>query len=223
MKVLNAVLADDHRLFVEGMAAILQSLNGQFKLRLTNVVVDGSKILPVLSKAKADILFMDLNMPGVNCLELIAEIKDRYPQLHLIVISGYEDPKLVRTAFRNGADGYMLKSSGLKDLHKAVVEVTSGRSYWGKGIQLTPAKGQRPKKRTEDSSFEDKFTIRQNLTKREKEVLNLISQAKSNKEIARDLFISPETVGVHRKNIMRKLKVNTTASLIKFALDFNLV
>ena len=208
MKVLNAVLADDHRLFLEGMAAILHSLNGQFKLKLVNSISDGTKILPALAKANADILFMDLNMPGVNGLDLIAQIKNEYPGLNLIVVSGYEDPKLVRTAFRNGADGYMLKSCGLKDLHKAILEVVSGRTYWGSGIQLTPAKDSRPKSKKANFNFEDKFTIRQNLTKREKEVLHLISQAKSNKDIAKELFISPETVGVHRKNIMRKLKVN---------------
>ena len=224
MKVLQVVIADDHRLFVEGISAILGSLNGQFKLNLAGAAYDGSALLELLRSVKCDLVFLDLNMPGMEGMELIPIIKDLYPDIMLIVISGYGDPKLVRDCFKKGADAYLMKSSGLKDLHKAIGEVTSGRSYWGEGLRLTPAKNTAKKKAlVMDGNFDDKFVIKQNLTRREHEILSLISQAKSNKIIAGELYISPETVSVHRKNIMRKLGVNSTASLIKFAMDHNLV
>jgi len=224
MKVLRVVIADDHRLFVEGLSAIVGGMNGQFKLELAGVAFDGSSLLELLKNVKTDLVFLDLNMPGRDGLEMIPEVKTKYPDVMLIVISGYGDPKLVRQCFKNGIDAYLRKSSGLKDLHKAIVEVSNGRSYWGEDLRLTPAKDERKRKVVIlDGNFDDKFVIKQNLTRREHEVLSLISQAKSNKIIASELFISPETVSVHRKNIMRKLGVNSTASLIKFAMDHNLI
>lgn len=225
MKTFEVVLADDHNLFVEGMKILIGSLNGQFKLNLAGTASEGSSLMELLKSVSCDLIFLDLNMPGENGLELIPKIKNLTPETWIIVISGYGDSKIVRKAFKQGVDGYLLKSSGLKDLHKAIVEVSAGKTYWGDGLRLTPAKNQNNKKNSSKSSdeFEDQFTIQQNLTRRESEILQLISQAQSNKEIARELYISPETVSVHRKNIMRKLGVNNAASLIKFALDHNLV
>lgn len=225
MKTYNVVLADDHNLFVEGMKVLLGGLNGQFKLQLSGTASNGSALIELLRTVPCDIVFLDLNMPGESGLDLIPTIKDMNNNLLVIVISGYGDSKIVRKAFKQGVDGYLLKSSGLKDLHKAILEVSSGKTYWGEGLRLTPAKNEltNTKKSVGVDQFEDQFTIKQNLTRRESEILLLISQAQSNKEIASELYISPETVSVHRKNIMRKLGVNNAASLIKFALDHNLV
>ncbi|MDX1684035.1 MAG: response regulator transcription factor [Saprospiraceae bacterium] len=226
MKVFDVVLADDHKLFVEGMKAILEGLNGQYRFNLVGIAHDGSSLQELLKTVSCQIVLLDLNLPDINGIELIPVIKDNYPKTLIIVISGYGEPKLVRKAFKNGIDGYLLKNSSLKELQKGFVEVISGRPYWGEGLRLSPIKtnGSRDKNRNKSRGlFEDKFTIKQQLTRRESEILSLISQAQSNKDIASELFISPETVSVHRKNIMRKLGVNSTASLIKFALDHNLI
>ena len=225
MKTFEVVLADDHNLFVEGMKILLEGLNGQFKLKLVGTANNGSALKELLKSVECDMILLDLNMPGESGLDLIPELKEASPDLYIIVISGYGDSKIVRKAFKQGVDGYLLKSSGLKDLHKAIIEVTSGKTYWGDGLRLTPAKNEanQTKRNSPPEEFDDQFTIKQNLTRRESEILQLISQAQSNKEIANELYISPETVSVHRKNIMRKLGVNNAASLIKFALDHNLV
>lgn len=226
MKKFDVVIVDDHKLFVEGMKAVMQGLNGQYKFRLAGIAHDGSSFLEMLKTVRCELVFLDLNLPDVSGIDLIPKIKEEHPDIIIIVISGYGEPKLVRNAFKSGIDGYLLKSSSLKELHKAIIEVVNGRSYWGEGLSLSPPKDAQQrggKKGKEDAGFEDKFSIQQQLTRRESEILSLISQAQSNKDIAGELFISPETVSVHRKNIMRKLGVNSTASLIKFALDHNLV
>jgi DNA-binding NarL/FixJ family response regulator len=208
MKEFDVVIADDHKLFVEGMKAILEGLSGQFKYKLVGLANDGSSLMELLKTIECQLVLLDLNMPDINGIELIPTIKEEYPGIIIIVVSGYGEAKLVRSAFKGGADGYLLKSSSLKELHLAMIEVLNGRSYWGEGLRLTPPKkGKEPQilRKKTDTVFDDKFTIRQTLTRRESEILALISQAQSNKDIASDLFISPETVSVHRKNIMRKL------------------
>ena len=138
------------------------------------------------------------------------------------MLTAYGDHKFVSQALKSRADGYILKSNELEDFYEAVEEVISGNTYLGPGLHITPPNGSKvmsPKK----SNYEDRFVIKQKLTVREHEVLELITQAKNNKEIARELFISDQTVGVHRKNIMRKLGVRNTINLIKFAIDNQLV
>lgn len=225
MKKFDVVIADDHKLFVEGMKAIIKGMNGQYQFNLVGIAHDGSSLIEMLKTIDCQMVLLDLNMPDMSGIELVPLIKDQNPESIVIVISGYGEPKLVRKAFKNGVDGYLLKTSGLKELQKAITEVINGRSYWGEGLRLTPARAGAKANRANNSngSFEDKFTIKQQLTRRESEILSLISQAQSNKDIASELYISPETVSVHRKNIMRKLGVNSTASLIKFALDHNLI
>lgn len=226
MKIFDVVIADDHKLFVEGMKTILKGLNGQHRFNLVGIAHDGSSLTELLKTVDCQIVLLDLNLPDVNGIELVPEIKNQYPEILIIIISGYGEPKLVRKAFKNGVDGYLLKTSSLKELHKGVLEVINGRPFWGEGLRLSPARtnGSKQSKAADvHHLFEDKFTIRQQLTKRESEILSLISQAQTNKDIASELYISPETVSVHRKNIMRKLGVNSTASLIKFALDHNLI
>jgi DNA-binding NarL/FixJ family response regulator len=224
MKTFEVVLADDHKLFVEGMKALITGINGSYKLKLVGVANDGSSLLEMLKSITCDLVLLDLNMPGESGLELIPLIKELLPNTYIIVISGYGDSKVVRKAFKKGVDGYLHKTSGLKELHTAVTEVMAGKTFWGEGLSLSPPRNRREgQKASEGDAFEDQFTIKQNLTRRESEILQLISQAQSNKEIAKELYISPETVSVHRKNIMRKLGVNNAASLIKFALDHNLV
>lgn len=227
MKIFDVVIADDHKLFVEGMKAILKGLNGQQRFNLVGIAHDGSSLTELMKTVDCHIVLLDLNLPDMNGIDLIPQIKDQYPDTLIIVISGYGEPKLVRKAFKNGSDGYLLKTSSLKELHKGVNEVVSGRPFWGEGLRLSPARtnGNKQSATSSDANheFEDKFTITQQLTRRESEILSLISQAQSNKDIASELYISPETVSVHRKNIMKKLGVNSTASLIKFALDHNLI
>jgi DNA-binding NarL/FixJ family response regulator len=124
----------------------------------------------------------------------------------------------------NGADGYVAKKSTFRELIYALDEILEGNTYIGDGLRTSPAAFQKEEKPVRPKSeYNDTFTLKQKLTKREQEILELITQGKSNKHIGKELYISFQTVGVHRKNIMKKLGIRNTVSLIKFALDNHLV
>lgn len=181
---------------------------------------DGDVLWQLLQMTAADLLILDLNMPERNGLEIL-EIAGKLPHVpQILVLSMYDDVKIVRAAFRAGADGYILKRATILELYRAIEEVMAGEHFEGTGITMLepdiPA-------HFEEDEFRDTFVQRYQLTKREVEILKFIAQAKSNKEIAKTLYISDQTVSVHRKNIMRKMSVNNTAALIKLVYDNQLV
>jgi len=132
----------------------------------------------------------------------------------------FDDPRLVKAAFKAGADGYMLKSGSKDELFHAIEEVIEGHTYIGNGLALVE---HRNGNGSDVISPDKRFARTYGLTRREMEVMRYIGQALNNKDIAEKLFISDQTVSVHRKNIMRKLGVNNTASMIKIAFENNLV
>ncbi len=178
---------------------------------------NGVELLLKMQSLSPDILLLDLNMPVMNGLEVIPIIRQDYPHVQIIVVTKYSDPKFVRECLQlHKVSGYLLKTSGFHELIDALKNVMNGQTYISKNLQLYP------KDNIENDSlslFDEAFLSKYNLTRREVEILGLISQAKSSSEIAENLFISPQTVGAHRKNIMRKLNISTTAGLVRFAIE----
>jgi len=216
-KSLNSLfIADDHTLFVDAlvMALLYQT---SFPVQVLGTSNNGEELLEKLQTLRPDILLLDLNMPVMNGLEVIPILKENYPKLHIIIVTKYSDPKFVRECIQqHKVSGYILKTSGFEELIEALVNVSAGHIHISKNLQLYP------KESMEDNApslFEEAFLSKYNLTKREVEILGLISQAKSSSEIAENLYISPQTVGAHRKNIMRKLNISTTAGLVRFAIE----
>jgi DNA-binding NarL/FixJ family response regulator len=141
-------------------------------------------------------------------------IREAHTDVKVVIFTMYDQPKFIKEAFRQGAEGYILKSTSLADLVDGVRRVKEGHVYLSNGLSVFPGGNGK-----HDNAFEDGFLMRHSLTRRELEVLELIVRAKSNKEIADQLFISDQTVSVHRKNLMRKLKVSSTAALVRFFVD----
>ena len=221
---LKAMIIDDHRLFAEGLEALLKVAK-RVNVFVSEISRDGDEIYRVLTKKRIHIVFLDLNLGIKNGLDLIEPIKDLSPSTKVLVISGYEDEKFVRRAFVNGADGYLLKGSPLEELEDAIETVMSDNTFMGKGVQVTARRRDfREVRRSgvHSKGYMDHFSVKHHLTKREHEILQLITQAFSNKEIAQKLFISDQTVSVHRKNIMRKLGVSNTVSLVKAAQNLSI-
>lgn len=224
MKSTRIVIADDHDLFVDGLVSCLQNCSRpNFSPRISGSASTGSSLMKLLERIKADVILLDLNLPDEDGINLIKPIKKEYPGTRIIAITMYEDSKFIRAAFKEGVDGYILKTSAFNELIEAIEMVCRGETYMGNGLMIFPKSKKVNIPAPHKELYDDNFLIRHNLTKREIEILTLISQAHTNKEIALNLYISPETVSVHRKNIMRKLGVNNSASLIKFALDHSLV
>lgn len=209
-------IADDHTLYVDSLVIALGQ-QSVFPVRILGTASNGEDLLLKLAVQIPDILLLDLNMPVMNGLEVIPVLKADYPGLRVIVVTKYNDPKFVRHCLQvHDVSGYILKTSSLEELLHGLSQVKKGHLYMSKSLQLYP------KEATEEevgSLFEETFLAKYNLTRRELEILGLIAQAKSNAGIADGLFISPQTVRAHRKNIMRKLNISTTAGLVRFAIE----
>lgn len=221
MQQVNVVIADDHQLFITGLKTILQDVDG-YEINLTDVANTGDELMNILKKNIPDLLILDLNMPERDGLDVLSSIGHKYNDLRILALTMYDESKIVKSAFKSGVDGYVLKTSGKDELVRAITQVLEGYTFMGQGVSLNAfANGGR--KSDSAIQFEDRFIKKYNLTKREIEILRLISNALSNKEIAKELYISDQTVSVHRKNIMRKLGVSNTAGLIKIAYDHSLI
>jgi len=222
MTAISSVIVDNQSIFRAGLKSFFSALDEP------NIEVIGEEktaeglILFLHKNLGTQLVLLDLNLPDQDGLELIPQIRRQFKSVKIFVLTSYSDYKFVGQALKNGADGYILKSNETDHLIEGIQEVMLGNTYIAPGLHITPPNGKRLTN-GKKSIYEDRFVIKQKLTKREHEVLELITEAKNNKEIAKELYISDQTVGVHRKNIMRKLGVKNTINLIKFALENQLV
>ncbi len=218
MQTVNVVIADDHQLFSDSLKMLLIR-NEKYDFKVLNTVCKGELILETIQNLNPQILFLDLNMPNSNNIELITDLKKADKNLKILVISSFEEIKIIKNVFKKGADGYLLKSANIDELIDAVTSVLNGDIFTSAGINFNIHTSSFGLKDT----YEDSFSKKYNLTKRELEIMMMITKAKNNKQIAKDLYISDQTVAVHRKNIMRKLYVTNTAGLVKIVYDNNLL
>lgn len=220
IKSLQVLIADGHPIFIEGLRNVLGMSSGRFHFLLKGIVQNTANLEEMLHRIPADLVLMDMNLNEGEGLNIVPLIKKTHPQLRLILFTQSDDARLVKAAFRAGCDGLLLKSTSRDELFRAVEEVMAGKTFIGKGLTLSD---RLPGIGSDSAQPETRFARKFGLTRREIEVMRYIGQVMSNKDIAEKLYISDQTVSVHRKNIMRKLGVNNTASLIKIAFENNLV
>jgi len=205
------VLADDHVLFREGIKSLLQR---KTYFEIVGESSDGLELLRLLDKVTPQMVILDISMPSLRGIEAIHEIKTIHPDVKILILTMHKDKELLRQAITAGAEGYLLKEDAGAELFSAIEKIRQGRTYvsphlsddltedWAKlrrGVQKPPSETP--------------------LTNRERQVLKMIAEGKSRKEIGDLLFISVRTVERHRANIMEKLNVKGTADLIKYALQ----
>jgi DNA-binding NarL/FixJ family response regulator len=213
---ISLFLADDHLLFPDTLAISLHQQTF-FRLKVIGTAQNGEDLLIKLTTARPNILLLDLNMPVMNGLDVIPVLKEEHPDLKILILTKYEDPKFVKECLHeHSVQGYILKTSGFNELLEGIIAISKDQSYISKNLQLYPKDGGDG---NGSSVFDENFLAKYNLTRRELEILGLVAQAKSNIEIADNLYISPQTVGAHRKNIMRKLNITSTAGLVRFAIE----
>ncbi len=221
MSIINVVLADDHVLVRDGIKALLEDQEG---IRVVDEASNGVEALEVIKKNKPHLLIVDIRMPEMNGIEVVAEINRLYNDVRTLVLSMHDSEEYVVKAIQAGADGYLLKGASKEEFLKALHKVASGGKYFTgdvsaiimnnfvNGNTTTPTS-------EEPKQIEDPF----NLTKREKQILNLVLQLKNNKDIAEELQISKRTAEVHRFNLMKKLDVKNLMELSNKAKEFELV
>lgn len=204
------IIADDQRLFLESLC---NALNTEPGLEIVATAENGEELLRKLNSYNADVLLLDLEMPKMNGLDALTKIVEKWSDVKTIILSMYANKPFIRQAYEYGAHGYLLKNTGIKELSAVIQAVMKGeRHFKGEVLDILML----------DSSSRNTMHI-STLTKREKEILALISKEYSNPEIAQKLFLSVETVNTHRKNILQKTGVKNTAGLVRFALQHNLV
>lgn len=206
---IRIILADDHRIIREGVRALLAGLHG------TDVIAevgDGRTAVKLTAELKPDVVIMDIGMPDLNGVEATRQIKAQAPGVEVIVLSMHREARFVSQMLRAGASGYLLKESAFEELARAIQTVTRHETYLSPGIAGVVVK--------EYVSHLGEARPAGNtcLTPREREVLQLIAEGHSTKEIAFRLNVSLKTVDTHRQQIMNKLGLRSVAGLTKYAL-----
>lgn len=214
---INIYLADDHQLLIDGMQAVLKTQPGY---EVVGYALNGQNLIQDAILKKTDILVMDINMPVKDGLEVLRELGTQELPFRIIVLSSYDDLKLVREVMKLGASGYMTKQCAGENIVEAIKVIYDGEEYFCKTISdkiFTTFARNNPKVNTSANTFQT------NLTGRELDIIRLISLEYSGKEIGEELFISQHTVETHRKNLMKKLEVKSSVGLVKYAIKNNLV
>ncbi|MCG7490156.1 two component system response regulator [Vibrio sp. Of14-4] len=201
---LKILVVDDHDLIFDGLKSCLAPYPN---LELVGFVTDGLSVYEECLKHKPDMVFMDLNLPGMSGVEAIRQLRKRWPDMMIIVLTAFEEERKAREALDAGSNGYVLKNGSKSTLLAAIKSVTRGKNF------LDPALDA---KHIEALSLVEEGDIPV-LTPREKQVLKLIFEGKRNRDIAEALLIGLKTVETHRMNIMRKLDAHNVADLMKWA------
>jgi len=214
-KKIRVLLAEDHILVRQGFRRILEDDPG---ITVVGEARTGIEAIDRCKELKPDVVVMDLSMPELGGLEATAEILKAEPQIKILILSMYSNEAYVRKAFELGAKGYILKNAIEVDLTRAVMALAEGQAYFSPGVSHIVLESM--KAGTFQGTSQDPY---EKLTLREKEVLQLIAQGKSNKEIATLLNISVNTVAVHRARVMETLNLHRTAELVLFAVKKGLI
>jgi len=211
MEEIKLLLADDHQVITDGLKALLDNQPG---IRVSATASNGKEALEIVKLLEIDLVLMDIDMPVMNGLDASKLIKKTDDPPGIIILSMHSEKGMVEELITNGVDGYLLKNSGKDELINAIKTVSSGNKYFHSDVTLSLLK----------SKSNDSKTGKVNeLTEREIEILKLIADGFTNKEIGDKLFISHRTVDTHRTNMMRKLEVNNIAGLISFAIKNKLI
>jgi DNA-binding NarL/FixJ family response regulator len=209
MKTTRIVLADDHTVVRKGLRLLLESVP---HLQVVADAADGRRCVALVEEHQPDVVVMDIAMPILNGIEAARQISSKSPHVAIVFLSMHSDEAYVIKALKAGARAYLLKDSAENDLISAVKAVSEGKSFFSPAISKMLAEDYM--RQMQEHGIEDSFDL---LTTREREILQLLAEGKSNKEVAALLNLSLYTVETHRGNIFQKLNLHSTADLILYA------
>lgn len=212
----NILLVDDHQAVLDGLSLIVET---DSRLQCIGKASNGIKAIDLINKEKVnkekvDLILMDINMPELNGIDATKRIKEIQPDIKIIGLSMIEEVTIIKQIVKNGADGFLLKNSGKDEILQAIHKVLDGGQYFDYNILEKMIK-------SNDQKSPNITPIK--LSRREKEIVKLIIDEHTTKEIAAMLFISFGTVETHRRNIINKLGVRNTAGIVRATLEFGLL
>ena len=208
MRKIRVFITDDHYMVIEGIRALLQY---DEEIELIGYASNAASCLAFLKHEQPDVILMDISMPGKSGIELCKEVKSVYPFIQILGLSTFDQKSFVLKMMENGAIGYVLKNASKQELSKAIHLASEGKRYMSLGASDAFK-----------SALKEKASL-PFITRREKEVLKLITEGLTNAEIAKKLFISVSTVDTHRKSLLAKFKMKNTAALVRFITKHNLI
>jgi DNA-binding NarL/FixJ family response regulator len=208
LKPISILLVDDHTLVREGIRALVEKLSN---VKVINEAKDGREALRLVRQNRPDVVLMDIAMPGLNGLEATARLSKDYPDIKVIILSMYANEEYVREAIRAGAVGYLAKRSAAAELEHAITAVSRGEKYFSPLISARITRDRTGRPTIDRASIE-------RLTPRQREILQLIAERHSTKDIAAVLKISTKTVETHRAQLMERLGIHDVPGLVRFAI-----
>lgn len=205
MRSIKVFIVDDHYMIIEGIRSLLRD---ESSIEWVGHAMNAESCLAFLHNEHPDVLLMDISLPDKTGIELCKEVKQKYPSVFVIGLSTFNQQSFIQKMMDNGASGYVLKNATHHELMEAITTVVQGKTYLsfeaGKTLQ-----------RIKNNSVV--------LTRREKEVLELIAEGLTNNEIAAKLFVGTSTIDTHRKNLLTKFEVKNTATLIRMAVQMQII
>ncbi len=211
MSKVRILLADDHKMVAEGLRALLEP-----EFELVGIAEDGHELLDKAEQLKPDVIIADITMPSLNGIDAVEQLKKSGSQAKVVFLTMHHDAMYANRAFEAGASGFVLKHSAPDELLTAIREVLKGRTY------ITPIIAEELMQTYKNGNDIKKDPVRK-LTSRQREVLQLLAEGKSAKEIAQSLHISSRTVEFHKYHIMDELGLKTNAEMVQFAIKHGII
>ena len=208
MNKIKTIIADDHTMFLQGIDSMLKNENS---IEIVGKATNGQEVLAILENKMTNVVVLDISMPKMDGIELTKALKQKYPEIKILILSTHSNSQMIAKLIRIGANGYLLKNAEKNELLEAIHTVSQGNQYFSKEVK----------------EIYNEFSLKLNqnsitttqLSSREEEVIKLISQGLTTQEIGDKLFISLNTVNTHRRNLLSKLNAKNTAGLVKYAIE----
>lgn len=206
MEKISVMIVDDHLMVLEGMKALLSNID---YIEVAGTAGNAFEAMDMLKQKKVNVAILDINLPDVSGIELCKKIKKEYPSIQVLAMSTFKERSYISQMIQSGASGYLVKSASKEEITEAILCADEGKLYLSLDIS--------------NVSLDQVASEIPVLSRREKEVLQLIADGLTNNQIAQQLYISLHTVDTHRKNLLAKFNVNNTAILIKTAVKYQLI
>ena len=208
--ITTVVIAEDHQILIDGVTSFFEYNED---IKIIGTVNNGKDLVKLVSLKQPKLVITDIRMPVMDGIQATQKIKKQFPHIRVLAMTMFDQPEAIKQMLDAGATGYILKNSGIKILEEAIQTVASGEMFFDKNVALNFI----------SDYIQDNVKVGSSdnvvLSNREKEILHLIASGKTSKEISEELFIAKTTVDTHRKNMIRKLNLDSGNELIKFAIE----
>ncbi|MBE9491455.1 MAG: response regulator transcription factor [Bacteroidetes bacterium] len=211
-ETIKVIIVDDHEIFRNGLRMVINNLNHS---KVIAEASNGQEFINLIDKEKPDVVLMDIEMPVMNGIEATRLALEKYPDIKIAALTMFNDDAYIDSMIKSGVKGFLLKNISRKDLDRALISIYNGHAFFSNELWDYFTK----KAALENKSPKDKLQ----LTNREKEILQLLAEGLSNKEIAKNLFVSERTIVGHKSNLLAKTNCKNTISLLSYSIKNKLV